>query len=114
MHLAGCATAVIEDRRITAVTYQPAEVSLDEAADLADNLAGGPYIVVSPRSGCLLPDGLVRAAYDILVMTFIPEELPLVFDDLQEALRTSLLWPGQVPAMYRLRDGELVKGAVPV
>jgi hypothetical protein len=107
-HLAGCATGVIENGRITAVTYRSADVSLDEAADLADDLAGGPYIVVSPRSGHLDPGGLVTATWDLLVMTFIPEELPLVFGDLQERFRTNLLLRVTSPAMYRLRGGELV------
>ena len=85
------------------LNFQSVNVSLDEAADLADDLAGGPRVSIAPRSGHYG----VTYSWSLSVRGFTEV-------DAYEALYAAahLLGPMlpslSLAAVYRLCDGELV------
>jgi hypothetical protein len=86
-----------------------AEISVDEAADIADNLGGGPWVLVSPRELYLNRAGVPTMSWDVWVMAFIVQEVAGVFDELEGMIAGGRWEPGPLPALYRLRCGELVQ-----
>lgn len=104
-----------DGRTIRPATFSPVEVTLDEAADLADTLLGGPRITLRPRprhrgelSGVMWPDG-----WSLHIRAFINEEAMDALWTLEDAVRGGMRIPEDRTATYRLRDGEFIRDAAP-
>ncbi len=107
---AAVVAGVIEGGRIgLGPGVRDAEIPVDDAADIADDLGGGPYVLVSPREFRLNRAGVPVMTWDVWVMAFIVEEAAGVLGELEQMIEDGRWEPGPVPALYRLRCGELVQ-----
>ena len=99
----GWTTLDYDGRMSGTLEFQSVSVSVDTAADLADDLVGGPLVSIAPLSG----HHGVTCSWTLRVRGFIEV-------DAYKALYTAagLLAPVlrslSLPAVYRLREGELV------
>lgn len=109
---ASASATLSHDGRLGLITVQPAEISLDSAALLVNDLIGGPVAWVRPDSVTILPvTGAVRRSRRITVIAaehveaceVLREAGELLARDPEFAQMTRLL-----PRAYRWHDGELV------
>ena len=106
----GWAMLDYESRIFGPLNFQAADVSVDEAADLADDLLGGPLISVTaewPNHPTLLLPPVTPGHWTLRVRAFIETEAYEALHAAAELLAGRLPGLG-APMTYRLQDGELV------
>jgi hypothetical protein len=90
------------------MTFMPVAVDVDEAADLADDLLGGPLVCIALQSQKqpLLGSAVIRW-WALRVRAFIETD---AYEALYEAERllSGTIQAVTSPLLFRLRDGELV------
>lgn len=108
-----CSASLAPDGRIDGpINVSSADVTLDEAADLGDDLAGGPVVSVHAWAfgtgvRLMVPERAQPLAWSLAVRAFI---LPEAIDALHLAVKllAGRLPAGPAPETYRLNDGQLV------
>lgn len=94
------------------INIRSAEIPYDDAADLSNNIWGGPTVFIHSSSKRWNHDGqLYRHLWQVVVMGFIPEEALDVMHAVEQMLRDD--GPEKYANFYgqnwRFRDGKLVR-----
>jgi hypothetical protein len=92
---------------VSDVSFMPGEVTVDAAAELANEWLGGPYVSVQSASWyhSWLAGGMAMMSYQVGVEALILEEAYEAMDELERMAQDGRWKPG-VSERFRLQRGE--------